>query len=392
MKGQEFDALAKVIIEVAENKKFYIWGAGYFGDAIYASLRDEIEIIGYIDSDEKKWNTNKNDLEIHPPSVLSNMCDDAISGISVLVSAGWTREIYSSLNAANFSLNENYFHIDEFYAIFMMYSRNKLCLTNLSVTVTERCTLRCEKCLGFMPHMTNPKHFTLQDIETELTTLFNTVDYVSSLAINGGDAMCNPECYEIIEVIGEQYLTDKIGTIELYTNAIIIPNERFLEMLKRHNVYFRFTDYGSQARQRIEEILPLLSKWGIRYDHVKFAQWCDMGYPQESNGLYGDEAWQKHFTTCDRRSCQTIEGGKFYYCGQVIGADKVGYCLIEESDYFDMTAASINKKELLEFTLGYSEKGYLSYCKKCNGGFNTNKKMVVAGMQLRGVLNNVSIQ
>jgi hypothetical protein len=37
-----------------------------------------------------------------------------------------------------------------------------------------------------------------------------------------------------------------------------------------------------------------------------------------------------------------------------------------------------NKKELLEFTLGYSEKGYLDMCRHCNGAKAKNYPIVAA--------------
>jgi hypothetical protein len=209
-----------------------------------------------------------------------------------------------------------------------------------------------------------------------------TIDYVSSFAFNGGDAMCNSECREILSFVGENYLGSKISTMEIYSNAVIIPNEKFIDVLKKYNIYFRFTDYGEHARQRIAEVIELFDRNNIRYDHVKFAEWCDMGYPQGSNGLYDDIALQNHFHNCDRRSCQLVSDGRFFFCGQAIAADRIGYCPLSENDYYDLRTTVKNKKEFLEFALGYSNNGYLNYCRKCNGSFNINKKRIPAGIQL----------
>lgn len=379
-RSHEFDTIAQEILRSSQKKSFYIWGAGYFGDAIYRSLRDKIDIIGYIDSNEKKWQSEKNMLRVYRPSILNNVERD---NVSVLVSAGWTKDIFEQLKNFNFEKNRNCFHIDEFFSILMMYQYGKLCLSVIGISISERCTLKCEKCSTLIPYIKNPRSFSLEDVNTELENLFRVVDYISSLTVNGGDAMCNLECRSIIEFIGKKYLNKQIGTIELCTNAIIIPSEEFLETLRRYHVYFRFTDYGDKARQNINHIIKLLDDWDIKYDHVKFTQWRDMGYPQESNGLFGEEAWRLHFERCDRRSCQLVLDGNFFYCGQVIGADRAGYCPIDEDDYYDLHIPNINKKEFLEFALGYSSKGYVNYCKKCNGGFNVNNKKIPAGIQLQ---------
>ena len=379
-KGQELDLLAGKIIESAASKKFYIWGAGYFGDTIYHSLKNQINILGYIDSNKNKWHMTKNNLKIAPPSVLNEVnMDDAC----VLVSAGWTREIFDALSGFGYKKNINCFHIDEFYSIFMLFKNNKLCLSVVSISISERCTLKCEKCSTFIPYIQKPINFSIESVIKELDTLFHHVDYVSSLTVNGGDAMCSMHCREIIEQIAQKYLKKNIGMIELCTNAVIVPDSQFLETLKKYNVCLRFTDYALEAKQNIEEVKTLLIANSIKYDHVRFESWRDMGYPQESNGIHGEDALQAHFTNCDRRSCQLVFGEKYFYCGQAIGADRIGYSTIGPDDYFDLKEPFFNKYEFLEFALGFSSKGYLSYCKKCNGGFNCNDLRVPAGVQIK---------
>lgn len=65
-----------------------------------------------------------------------------------------------------------------------------------------------------------------------------------------------------------------------------------------------------------------------------------------------------------------------------IAAQRIGYCIPAETDYFDLNQQDINKKELMEFMLGFNERGYLEYCKKCNGEPNINKNYVIPGEQL----------
>jgi hypothetical protein len=37
-----------------------------------------------------------------------------------------------------------------------------------------------------------------------------------------------------------------------------------------------------------------------------------------------------------------------------------------------------DKKELMEFNMGYSEKGFLDMCRRCNGADDLNYKIPVA--------------
>jgi hypothetical protein len=249
--------------------------------------------------------------------------------------------------------------------------------------ITEKCTLRCEKCCQFYPYYKNRRNITFNDFKHELELCFKTIDYVSAVALCGGDTMCNPELGTMLEWIGENYLGSKIGMLEIVSNAVLLPDENLLIALQKYNVYFRFTDYGDQATQKIKDVVTLLESHNIRYDHVKYSQWFDLVYPKESNGLHDEMALQKHFDRCDRHCCQAYFKGKFFYCCLAVGADAIGYCPASEDDYFDLSLPAIDKKIFMEFALGYSNKGYLNYCKKCNGSFNNNAKKIPAGVQLK---------
>jgi hypothetical protein len=380
-KGHEFDSLAEKLLRLAETKRFYIWGAGYMGDTIFKTLSTEIRILGYIDSNPVKQNSYMNGLLVYSPSKLQS---ENMDDVCVLVAAGWTKDIFGALVNYGFRRNENCFHIDAFLTVYMLYKYEKVFLSNMLVLVTEKCTLRCEKCVNMFPYFSDPRHFTLDLIKRECELLFKTVDFVSSLMLSGGDAMCNPECESIIKYLGDAYLGQKIGTIEVLTNAIIIPNENFLETLREYDCYVRFTDYSfSTKKQKLSQFIGLLEKTGIRYDQARYESWFDMGYPQETNGVSGEAALRKHFKDCDMMQCKMMTFGNFFFCGAAFPAERVGYCQADPDDYFDMNRNPIDKYEFVEFALGYSEKGFLNYCKKCNGAFNVNNIKIIPAVQIK---------
>jgi len=378
-KGREFVELSKRIIELAENNKCYIWGAGFFGDAIFKTLSNDINVIGYVDSDVNKQEKMKNGVEVLAPSVLMENLN--VSSY-VLVAAGWTREIFSELNRMGYKKNIDYFHIDEFLQILMFYKYDKLYLSNVGVQLSEKCTLKCEKCLALLPYVEKPRNYSLDEVDELLNKLFKVVDNISTLALCGGDAMLNPNSEAIIKRISNNYVGTKIDTIELYTNAVIMPSENYLETLKQNEIYVRFTDYGVD-KQKIGEMKKLMIDNNIRYDLVKFDTWCDMGYPQESNGIIGEDELARHFERCDRRSCQLIADNRYYFCGQAYNAERAAYCTGSEHDYVDLNSTNLDRAAFLEFALGYSTNGYLEYCKKCNGSLNINKHKIVPGVQLK---------
>lgn len=378
-KGKEFENIAQKILN--DSIEYYIWGAGTFGESFYEEFQDKIKIISFLDSNMEKQDNYLKGIKIEKPEVLMELKENAV----VLISAGWTNEIFGQLNNWGYKKNKNYFHIDEFLSIYMMYKFGKLCFTNLAYVITQKCTLKCKHCVGFYPYYKNPTHIPIEKIEKDLDLYFKWVDSLNVLGLTGGDAMLHPDFNNILEKIGSKYYKSKIYNIEVYTNAIIVPKKETLELFKKYKVFYRFTDYKKNANdiQKIDEVIKLLDEYEIRYDKVVFDTWYDSGYPQESNGILEDKALVNFFDACNRRSCQGLKNGKVYYCDLARGADEIGYCDLLESDYYDLNNLNfLTRVEFMEYMLGYSEKGYFNYCKKCNGGQNINKKYVLPGEQL----------
>lgn len=377
-KGHEFDSVASKICN--RNCEYIIWGAGTFGEAFYNDFCSEIKIIAFVDSDLNKQNKEKCGCPVLSPNVLK--CEKEII---VLVSTGWTDEVFSRLEEFGYTRWESFFHIDEFMTIYWMYTKNKLCVSNLNINITEFCSLKCRNCSALNPYIKDKKNYSKKEIKYILDLYFKWVDNVCILGLLGGDAMIHPQFNEILELVGETYYKNKkVNNLEVYSNAVITPNEYSIKLFQKFNVIYRFTDYGeyTNGKQKCREIVDLLEKYNIRYDWAKFKHWADCGYPQESNGLIGHKELEAFYNACDRRSCQGLLGTKLFYCGMAIGADRTQYCKAEEGDYFDLNG-NVNKRELMEFMLGFNERGYIEYCKKCNGGPNINKHLIKPGIQLK---------
>lgn len=379
-RGHQYDLIGRKICALSEERSaFYIWGAGTFGISFYELFCQEINIEGFIDSDPKKQGTEICGISVYAPEYLKKV------KVYVLVSAGWTREIYEELNQLGYVREEDYLHIDDFTSLYHWYKYKKVFFSDISYRITEYCSLKCKECNTFVPKLKNPCHIPADRIMEDFERYFKYVDHVNVLALSGGDAMVHPEFTSILERIGKQYYPDKTAHIEVYSNAVIVPNKQALEAMKKYNVFYRFTDYRpyTNGRQRVEEVVSLLRENGIRYDHVRFTNWLDCGYPQRSNGICGEKNLIDFFDHCDRKSCHAIYQGKALFCGMTGGSDSINYCKLEPSDFFDLSVYDGDRRvELIEYMLGYSEKGYLNYCRMCNGSYNVNQKAIEAGEQL----------
>lgn len=377
-KGHEYDDMVRCFDN--KNTRYFIWGAGIFGIAFYEEFCKEFQFVAFVDRNEQKQGKDVCGLKVISPQDFKEQW----SGEIVIVSTGMTKSAYDQLREFGLIQHKDFYHIDEISSIYMMHKYGKVYVSDLTVNITQCCTLKCEYCNAFIPKIRNPINFDVQFIQDELKSYFRWVDEVNILGLVGGDAMIHPHFNEILRWIGDTYYPHKVKHLEIYSNAVIMPTDKTLELFKKYNIFYRFTDYyGNSGRQNIEGITKILEEAGIRYDHVKFTDWFDSGYPQESNGITSEEGLCKFFDMCDRKSCHAIYGNKFFFCGMCLNADWIDYCNIQETDYFDLNNYSESrKKEFIEYNLGYNEKGYMEYCKMCNGSLNVNTHKIEVGKQI----------
>ena len=78
-----------------------------------------------------------------------------------------------------------------------------------------------------------------------------------------------------------------------------------------------------------------------------------------------------------------MRNGRVYYCNFSSFAVTAGIIQDNPANYYDLNS-TVNKKELTEFLLGYSELGYDTFCKLCNGISAANTlERDVAGAQAK---------
>lgn len=376
-KGHEYDHMSFRFRD--RSMRLFIWGAGIFGKSFFERFEKEFCCVAFIDSSKEKQGRDLCGMPVISPKEFLDVYTDEI----VVVSTGQTFPVYQELERFGLKRYQDFFHIDEFSSMYMMYVHDKVFVSDITVDITECCTLKCEYCNGFIPKIPNPRNFQVDFIREELEQYFRWVDEVNVLGLCGGDAMAHPQFDEILQWVGDQYYPARAKHIEVYSNAVIIPDEKIIELFKKYHVIYRFTNYsGHSGRQNIEGIVRLLEENGISYDHAKLTAWYDCGYPQKSNGIAAEEGLIRFFDHCDRKTCHSILGNKLFFCGMCVGADRIGYCNIADGDYFDLSEYNQERRmEFLEYYLGYSEKGYFSYCRMCNGSSNVNKHIIPVGMQ-----------
>ena len=115
----------------------------------------------------------------------------------------------------------------------------------------------------------------------------------------------------------------------------------------------------------------------VHYKNSK-NEWVDYGFDYYERKC-DDSRLIEVFDACST-PCHEIRENKFYYCVMARSvSDNLKYD-VGETDYLDFNQLTNEnwKRELLEFILGYSEKGYLDMCRYCHGAEVNNYPILAA--------------
>ncbi len=108
-------------IELKGSLKVMVWGAGKAGKIFYETLGDKIDIVGYIDSDKKKWGKRLGDVPIYSPESAKEMIFEDKSMFVVIATEPGRKEVESLLRGWGLSerrfsyyLSPMFFYLDMF--------------------------------------------------------------------------------------------------------------------------------------------------------------------------------------------------------------------------------------------------------------------------------------
>lgn len=377
-KGHELEQRArKLLLLQGKKKKYYIFGAGLLGKDLASLLQQYACVECFIDND-----VDKQGNEIDGISVISleSYLETRDGQIIVALSVGNCREVVKQLEQESLRHEINFWLYDEFindiFPIISTYYYDKVFVPLAQISLTERCSLRCKKCAhGCYAVDHTAKDLTLEQVYKSADSFFTKVDFIKEFVLIGGEPLLYKELAQAISYIGKRY-RNKIKIFSITTNGTIVPDKVVLSASKKYNVLFRISNYTYQIpeiKNSHERLISALKTYDISYVlQREETEWMDYGF-EYVNREDNEEKLIAVFDTC-RTPCREVRENKFYYCVMARSiSDNLGYH-IGQDDYLDLDqlAGEDYKKELLEFTLGYSEKGYLDMCRHCHGAETKN--------------------
>ena len=256
-----------------------------------------------------------------------------------------------------------YFYVQERFI-----NHDKLVLASLDVVVTEKCSLKCEKCSNLMQYYQHPKNLNIEEIKASLDKVLDVVDKIYELRILGGEPFMNPDFYSLIEWYAGH---DKITKIAILTNATIFPDEDKLQRLISSKVKIWLSDYGSVS-SKLHEWIAWCKNNQVEYYISKLKKWQDLGRLEGHN--YSPTEIKYVYETCECNDCPVLMKGKLYNCPYSANAVNLGALYSDEAklDAFVLDDETDLKERMKKFLY---ERDYLMACHYC-GGRNTRRASI----------------
>lgn len=379
-KGHEFD---HVYQNLAEKKYFWLFGAGMYGQAMYEEIRElGVSVRGFIDNNESRQYTQYMGKGILTLKELSLEKEEAII---VCISPYSRKPVMQQLQLAGYTYNQNVFTMETYMSLKYVYELNRTYIPSISFLPSTCCNLNCEACLNFTPYMKHQMVRSLEQVKADVDTFFHAVDYIMLFHISGGEPFLYPYLEELVTYIGENY-RKQIHFLQTVTNGTIEPKEEILKVLAKYQAGVTVDDYRMAVPEKAEiffTVIEKLKQHGIRYDINKVDQWIDLAPTTTDHSTWDEWRLKKHFEAC-HEPWQELRDGHLYSCNYASYAAVAGLAGESEDETFDLRDFDKSRgKELMEFRMGYNEKGYVNFCKKCAGFVDINPNIVEPAKQKR---------
>ncbi len=376
-KNHEFDIEAKEVIDIIEAKDsmFAIFGAG----KIAAGFLSYIEKIGnvecFLDNRANEFVDGYLGKKVYSPEQFDLFESTNKGFIIIAASVNSSKQIEQQLIRNGYVAERDFCLAEQFVRkvapIYMAYSFNKYFMELAQICITERCTLKCKKCAhGCYAVPNNADDMEFEEVKRNADAFFGVVDYIQEFVLIGGEPLLNKDIADCIDYIGTNY-RDHINIFSITTNGTIIPSERLLEKCREHKVLFRISNYSSaipKLKEQYKKLTGILERNNIGYAIQKEDNnWYDYGFDYVNDDLSEDKFIER-FDKCGT-PCRDIHDQKLYYCVMARSVSENLNYGIGKDDYLDLTTLTEKNRSrvLLEYNMGYSEKGYLDMCARCHG-------------------------
>jgi hypothetical protein len=252
-------------------------------------------------------------------------------------------------------------------------------IDHVSLSVSQRCTLRCRDCATLMQYYPFPVDYSLESNIATVDRFMEKVDYVRKFGLYGGEPfLYGSRLSEIITHIGENYIQTRegagkhpgrLGMLVVSTNATIVPDVKTLDALRRFDAHINVSDYGRRS-SKLSELISVLRAYDISFKRRHDVIWYPMCKITDGEKVSDSEA-QERFEKC-QSLCNCLCDGKFYYCTFLPSVYHLRAIPYNADNYVDLMDENVTGKDIVNY-LGRKNVRMSAYgkffpgCRYCSG-------------------------
>lgn len=377
---ERFRELNEPKLEVQQ--RIFLWGAGKLGSVVAYSLSQRgIDFEAFIDIAKDKQGKIYCDHKVISPEEFEENDKDTVVICSCAypnAMDGLREKGYSHVYDPIFLLKEIDFseyngRMEVEYAAritesalrnYELYYKVGMPIERLYFVITEKCSLKCKNCDGYMPYYENPRNDSLQNIIECYEKIVDVYGSVETIDIFGGEPLVHPDIDKIVKFFVEDKRCEKVTII---SNGTILPNSHLLEVLKTQKCIFRISDYGKLSYQK-EKLISILKKEGIKYELTNYAYWDSVPKIQKMDQSLKE--LDKKFAACAANYFY-VKHGRLHCCSFVTGLSGLGDDLLPDFDknYVELindTEKNV-KENIKKYVQNLRERKHIDACKYCPG-------------------------
>ena len=143
-----------------------------------------------------------------------------------------------------------------------------------------------------------------------------------------------------------------------------------MDLIKKHKFLVSISDYtdGIKYKKIFDILIKKLNEKKINYFTRKDILWSDFGDPRVSKyEKLSDMEMISHFNKCVA-PYRGLSNKKLYFCHLNTSAVLSEILEDDPNEYLDLE--NTTPEELIKFDVGFIKKGYLTFCKNCNGCYS----------------------
>lgn len=245
---------------------------------------------------------------------------------------------------------------------FKALTGKELNISYADAVLTTRCTLNCQGCGALMEYYKKPEHIAVGRVIQSLRVLIETCDHIKRIHLLGGEPLCYPWLYEVLEFLLDQ---DKVYQVGITTNGtLLLRDERVKTILRNPKFEVDISFYGNDVSIRASELVQQLKDNDIKYKlNNKGRGWIDFGGFE--NRKRPETELKKQFTKCLFKWCRVVYNGKLYRCSRSAHGTNLNLIPVKEDDYIELLPPTQNLRKRLWRYL-YGPVQYIEACKFCD--------------------------